>query len=237
MRRDRLDRGDQVDDAGGDGARRACRRCSGAQPSLPWAMVMPPHSLIALRPSDPSLPVPDRTMPMAFSRSSVARELKKLSIGRCSRGASHRGHADAQAALGEADDGMRRRDVDGVGRDRLVVLGLDHRHGGPAGEDLGQHAAPPDRQVQQHDEGHAAVGGHGVEEAMEGVEAASRRADADNTNGRPGAGLGAGPRIGASVGPRAVLGGGRRHRTEGPKDRSGSIKRLRRSIARGRETE
>ena len=47
-----------------------------------WAMAMPPSPLIARIPRVPSLPVPDRTMPMALSRWSRARERKKKSMGR-----------------------------------------------------------------------------------------------------------------------------------------------------------
>ena len=59
--------------------------CCGAVPSLPWARVMPPRVLIALRPSAPSWPVPDSTMPTASSPRSVARLSKKSSIGAASR--------------------------------------------------------------------------------------------------------------------------------------------------------
>ena len=46
------------------------------------AMTMPPSPLIARTPWAPSLPVPERTMPMARSRCSWASERKKKSMGR-----------------------------------------------------------------------------------------------------------------------------------------------------------
>ncbi len=45
-------------------------------------MTMPPYSLIERMPRAPSLPVPDRTMPTAFSPWSSPSELKKTSMGR-----------------------------------------------------------------------------------------------------------------------------------------------------------
>ena len=53
-----------------------------------WAMTMPPSPLMARTPKVPSLPVPERTMQMARSCWSWARERKKKSMGRrCPRGA------------------------------------------------------------------------------------------------------------------------------------------------------
>ncbi len=42
-----------------------------------WANVMPPASLMALRPKVPSVPVPDSTTPMARDPWSSANERKK----------------------------------------------------------------------------------------------------------------------------------------------------------------
>ena len=42
-----------------------------------WAIVIPAAPLIALSPSVPSVPVPERTIPMAFSFWSSASERKK----------------------------------------------------------------------------------------------------------------------------------------------------------------
>ena len=47
-----------------------------------WAMTMPPSPLMARTPRVPSLPVPERTMPIARSRWSWASDRKKKSIGR-----------------------------------------------------------------------------------------------------------------------------------------------------------
>ena len=61
--------------------------CSGLLPSEPCAIVKPPHALIALRPSAPSLPVPDSTTPIASAPRSVASELNSASIDSVARGA------------------------------------------------------------------------------------------------------------------------------------------------------
>ena len=57
----------------------------GPEPSLACARVSPPCSLIALMPSVPSLPLPDSTIPMAYSLWSSASAAKKESIGVRSR--------------------------------------------------------------------------------------------------------------------------------------------------------
>ena len=53
-------------------------------------------------------------------------------------------------------------------------------HGSPPCQDFWQHAFAIGRQMQNHDEGHAAVGGHVIEEFMKSIEATGRGADADN---------------------------------------------------------
>src|SRR5262249_49205362 len=75
-----LDRQNEIDNAGGNRrVRHACLQGAGTVP--PWAKVRPPRSLIALMPSVPSLPPPERRMPTDASPSSSASELKKTSIG------------------------------------------------------------------------------------------------------------------------------------------------------------
>lgn len=47
-----------------------------------WAKAMPPAALISSSPSEPSLPIPDRMMAMAFDPCSLASERRKSSTGR-----------------------------------------------------------------------------------------------------------------------------------------------------------
>jgi hypothetical protein len=57
---------------------------------------------------------------------------------------------------------------------RLHLGGLvhrDHRHGGAAGQDLGQQADPSGILVGHHHEAHAAVDRHGAEELLERLQA------------------------------------------------------------------
>ena len=62
-------------------------------------------------------------------------------------------HADSERATLEAGHGMGRRNIDAVRLHGIAVHRLEHRHGSPAPEYLGQHALPVLWQVQNHDEG------------------------------------------------------------------------------------
>ena len=48
---------------------------------LSWAKVMPPDALMASNPCVPSVPLPERITPTAFSPCSLASDRKKRSIG------------------------------------------------------------------------------------------------------------------------------------------------------------
>jgi len=54
--------------------------CDGPLPLLPCAKVSPPRSLMAFRPSEPSLPLPESSIPMAASPRSSASAHRKTSI-------------------------------------------------------------------------------------------------------------------------------------------------------------
>ena len=71
-------------------------------------------------------------------------------------------------------------DVDVVGRDGHAVLGLDDGHRGVAGEEFGQGALVLGGEVEHDDEDQPGVGGHGLKEAGESLDAARRAAQADH---------------------------------------------------------
>src|SRR5581483_11070712 len=61
-----------------------------------------------------------------------------------------------------------------------AVGGLLNRHGGARAHELGKNARVPGRQVLDHDEGHAAVGGHVGEEGPERLETPGGCAETDH---------------------------------------------------------
>ena len=73
-----------------------------------------------------------------------------------------------------------RDDVDVVRLDRDLALHLDHRHLGMPAEQLGQVALARRIQVRDHDERHAGVARHGIEQLFQRVQPACRRANADD---------------------------------------------------------
>ncbi len=151
--------------------------CRGPEPSLACARVSPPCSLIALMPSVPSLPLPDSTIPMAYSLWSSASAAKKKSIGVRSR-LPH--GADAQMPLLDVKHRIGRRHVDVIAPDRLVVLGDQDRHAGVARQDLRQQAFPLGGEMGDDDKGHAEVGRHGAEQALERLHSSGGGAHAND---------------------------------------------------------
>ena len=152
----------------------------GAVPLLPWASVRPPHSLMALSPRAPSLPVPDSTMPTARSRSTEPKESKNASMGRsnrslCSGGSSTFRHPSL-SVTSECGGGTYTT----FGRISTRSDDLDHGHGGPARQDVGEHALASRGQMQDHHERHAAIGTHVIEKAMECLDASGGRTDSDD---------------------------------------------------------
>lgn len=70
--------------------------------------------------------------------------------------------------------------VDGVALDPHLIFGLGDLHAGVLGEDVGHMALVSRFQVLDDYESHPAVGGHRLEEVLEGIQPARRRTDAHN---------------------------------------------------------
>ena len=75
--------------------------------------------------------------------------------------------AQRQVAIG-------RDDVDVVGLQRLLIPGLFYRHVRVPGQQRGHETFVPGIEVGDEHEGHAAVGRHGVQKRLVGVQAAGR---------------------------------------------------------------
>jgi hypothetical protein len=76
-----------------------------------------------------------------------------------------------------------RQEVDRVGAEFGRFVDADERHGGEPGEQFVHQALEVGGEVLDDDEGHAGVGGHGFEEALQGFQAAGGGADADDIEG------------------------------------------------------
>ena len=83
----------------------------------------------------------------------------------------------------QARDGARRNHQDMVRADRVAVMGLGHRHGGPARQDRRQHAGAVRPEVKDDDESQPAIGRHFFKEAAKCLYPAGRSTDTDNGNG------------------------------------------------------
>src|SRR3954454_6317383 len=88
-----------------------------------------------------------------------------------------------QPALPQCSHVARRDNMDLVWLYLVLVRRLEYRHAGPAADDLRQHAFVVCGQVQDHDEAHAAVDGHALEEGSKGFYAAGRSADRHDPHG------------------------------------------------------
>jgi hypothetical protein len=87
---------------------------------------------------------------------------------------------DLEAPVGDLELLAGRQEVDVVGLDALVVLGLAHRDLGEAGEELFHEALVVRREVLDHDEREPGIVGHRAKELLEGLEAPGRCAHASD---------------------------------------------------------
>ena len=88
--------------------------------------------------------------------------------------------AQMEAAVDQRDRGMRRRHIDAIGFDQVAIDRFADTHRRPARQDVGQHALAVRGQVQHHHEGEARIGPHALEQHPECIEPARRCADADD---------------------------------------------------------
>ena len=139
-----------------------------------WTTVIPPFPLMAFSPSVPSLPVPERTTPMAFSR---------LVFGQASR-RNGRSASDVRVVTADfacrstppsrRERSVRRNHVDVVRLDRCLVLDLPHRHGGGLCQQFRHQALPIGIEMLDEDERHAAVRGYVRKELLKRLQPSRR---------------------------------------------------------------
>ena len=85
-----------------------------------------------------------------------------------------------QDAILDGQVGIGRNDIDVVGLGELLARDLAHRESGGPRQDVGQRAFPRRVEMLHQNEGHAGVGRQVLKQLREGLEAAGRRADADD---------------------------------------------------------
>ena len=120
---------------------------------------------MALRPSVPSLPIPERMMPIAFSFWSAASCRKKKSIGvRKPRGRGRFEHLELAVQDGQV--GIGRNHVDAIRLDLHPVFRLDDLHLRVPREQFRHHALVGRLQVRHEDKGQARVAGQVGEELL-----------------------------------------------------------------------
>ena len=145
----------------------------------PWATVNPPFSLIALRPSVPSLPPPDNTTPncalsLIFGKGGEEDiDRRPLSLPSREVPKTEPPRADVQGRAG-------RKNIDMLRFDPLTVSCVDYRHTASAADDLGQQAIAVRREVGDNHKSDAVVRRHGSEERFQRLYPARRSADADD---------------------------------------------------------
>ena len=89
-------------------------------------------------------------------------------------------HAELQHAVENFHFPIGGYDIDMVGGNLHLVLGLNHWHGGAALQDFTQDAAVGWIEVLHQYQRHATVRRHGAQKLFEGLESACRRAQADD---------------------------------------------------------
>ena len=151
----------------------ACRRTS---PMSSWAMTRPPASWMARIPREPSLPVPERTMPTPRSPASSGQRREE--------GVDGQEQPLGRVPFGQAAAGPPEMIISCSGRHQVDVVRLDHhpllgprdRQRGVRRQQLAHDALEVGRQVLDHHEGQPSGGPGGGEQPLQGFEATRRGA-------------------------------------------------------------
>ena len=92
-----------------------------------WTIAMPSSALIALSPRVPSVPFPERMIPIAVSLWSSAKERKKVSIGSL-RPLGSFGFFNSKHAMHDDHFLIGRKHMDAIALDLHAVFGLQDGH-------------------------------------------------------------------------------------------------------------
>ena len=138
---------------------------------------MPPASLTALMPTDPSEPAPERTM--AKSSPCSAASDRKEKIDRRALPARLVELGDRQMLIGRQQLPIGRNDIDVARFNGRAAGNLGHRHSGPSGENAGKLALV--RRIEMHDNNESGVDvvRQAFEKHLQGVDASGGCSDAD----------------------------------------------------------
>ena len=139
----------------------------------------PPAPSTARRPSVPSVPLPERMTAIAFSPVSSARDRRNVSIGiLCPRRLART--AELERTVEDGHFPVRRDDIDMIGLNCHLVVGLDDRDVCDPLEDLRKHARMARVEVGHQDKRHAAIGRNFLKEEFESFESTGRCTDTND---------------------------------------------------------
>ncbi len=107
-------------------------------------------------------------------------------IDRCHPpGQAHRASHHAEFVLEHLDLGARLDDIDRIGLDRQVIGDRNHLHRRMARQQFTEHAFEIARQMHDHDESAARIGGGAVKKPLQRLEPARRCAEPDHKGREP----------------------------------------------------
>jgi hypothetical protein len=115
----------------------------------------------------------------------VGGQRTKQHIDRMAMAPRFRRLGHVQPAVPNFQFGIGSDHIDVVGRNWRPIRDLCHRHRRAAGQNVRHLAFAPRIEMQHDHERATAVGGHGIEKVAECLDAAGRRADADDGGGLP----------------------------------------------------
>jgi hypothetical protein len=127
----------------------------------------------------PSVPVPERMIPIAISPLSSARDRKKESIGSLTPRTLLRG-LKAEFPIGDGHLFVRRDHVDTIGLHSRSVNGLVHLKLCYPSQKLGHHAGVTRVEMGNQNKSHTDIHGHAGEELLRSLKPACRSSYTDN---------------------------------------------------------
>ena len=144
-----------------------------------WAKVMPPSALMSSRPSVPSAPVPEKTIPIAPAPWLSASERMKKLTARCWPGPLLRG-VSVNVPSGNRHESVRGNHIHAIRLYPYSRLDLLDRHRGGFRNDLRQHAVMAWVKVLHQHKCHSGVGRQRMKKFLVRFQPARRSPDGHN---------------------------------------------------------